>query len=253
MGQRLVISVFAENSDSEPLATYYYHWSAYTITAAEEVKKLLSKIDAWETKHSTKLVDLPEKDAKLALVHIGETLNVLPDEETDDLKKEIEENQPEGVTKDAMLTIIDRRHIGGGPGSEEIERLKKLYSGEAFKHGNLDYGLVDVTFEGMHESLDWAEGDARINLIDRTFCIYCTTFTSPVEWKNGYGDWNDQKLEELPVVNYDPTVAHKFSEINKYIAELKKLPEAYYYKPADEVVQLWARSYNQTPQNDEQF
>lgn len=191
MGQRLVISVFAENGDSGPLATYYYHWSAYTMAAAEEVKELINKIDAWEAKHGTKLVDLPEKDAKLALVRIGETLNVLPDEETDELKKEVEENQPEGVAKDAMLAIIDRRHIGGGPGSEEIERLKKLYPGEAFKHGDRDYGLVDVTFEGMHESLDWAEGDARINLIGRTFCIYCTAFTSPVELENGYNDWND--------------------------------------------------------------
>ena len=54
--------------------------------------------------------------------------------------------------------------------------------------------------EGMHESLDWAEDDARINLIDRTFCIYCTAFTSPVELENGYNDWNDLKLEELPLL-----------------------------------------------------
>ena len=230
MGQRLVISVFANSGDSDPIATYYYHWSAYTISAAEEVKELLSKIGDWEAKRGVKLADLTEKDAKLALVHIGETLNVAPEEDAEAFKKMVEAEEPEGIAKTAMLEMIGRRLIGGGPGTEEIERLKKLYPGEAFKHGDRDYGLVDVTFEGMHESLDWAEDDARINLIDRTFCIYCTAFTSPVELENGYNDWNDLKLEELPVVNYDPTVAHKFSEINKYIAELKKLPEVYYNK-----------------------
>lgn len=43
MGQRLVISVF-ENSSSypdNPIARIYYHWSAYTVVAFEEAKKLL--------------------------------------------------------------------------------------------------------------------------------------------------------------------------------------------------------------------
>lgn len=237
MGQRLVISVFANSGDSDPIATYYYHWSAYTISAAEEVKELLSKIGDWEAKHGVKLADLTEKDAKLALVHIGETLNVAPEEDAEAFKKMVEAEEPEGIAKTAMLEMIGRRLIGGGPGTEEIERLKKLYPGESFKAGDRDYGLVDITPEGMNESLHWAEGGARINLNSKTFSVYCTAFIDPKEWEDGYGNWNDQKLDELPAINYDPSDVHKFNEIDKYIADLKSLPETYFNKAKNLVVQ----------------
>ena len=42
MGQRLVVQIFNKQDDVEPLATIYYHWSAYTRSAIAEIDTLVS-------------------------------------------------------------------------------------------------------------------------------------------------------------------------------------------------------------------
>lgn len=43
MGQRLTIRIYQNHEQKKPLATLYYHWSAYTESALEELKSFYSK------------------------------------------------------------------------------------------------------------------------------------------------------------------------------------------------------------------
>jgi hypothetical protein len=41
MGQRLVVSVYKNKSESEPIMSIYYHWSAYTVSALIESSNII--------------------------------------------------------------------------------------------------------------------------------------------------------------------------------------------------------------------
>lgn len=43
MGQRLTIRIYQNHEQENPLATLYYHWSAYTESALEELKTFYRK------------------------------------------------------------------------------------------------------------------------------------------------------------------------------------------------------------------
>ena len=57
MGQRLTIQVFKNKEQEQPLATLYYHWSAYTESALEELKTFYNNYLHYFTNETTKQED----------------------------------------------------------------------------------------------------------------------------------------------------------------------------------------------------
>lgn len=53
MGQRLVITIHAFNED---IAKIYYHWSAYTMSALQEARDIIDKVDWFNTSNKDELV-----------------------------------------------------------------------------------------------------------------------------------------------------------------------------------------------------
>lgn len=238
MGQRLVISIYADKSTADPLATIYYHWSAYTVPAAEAMEKLIGKIQEWEDRNGKHIIDLPEKEAKLALVRIGESLYAVSDEDAGKMQSAIDNSDMSPDAKDLSSQLLANRRRGSGVSNEEAKRLETLYPGETFHLGARNYGLIDVTQQGMRESLDWAEADGSLYLDERTFWLGVAFAYGTEEWDESCADWGMPTADKLPKLDFDPTAEFSADEICDYVEKIEKLPCTYLNPMTGEVLQL---------------
>lgn len=134
MGQRLVVTVYG--TDNERLANGYFHWSAYSDSAAEVLNNM---------------VDVDGKAREAA------TINGVLDEVLYAIK--MFEFIGAGIHKDEIGTVQEKY-----PDIQFIEAQDR------------NDGLVAITEDKMDDFMNWAEGTVEINPITQTvfFNLYYT-------------------------------------------------------------------------------
>lgn len=202
MGQRLVITV---KNNGINLAKIYYHWSAYTVSALMEARRIVDCI--CEEDYKT------EKELKLRLIHFCEKNGGGIDGGSDSPEfKYIQNMFPNETFK-----------------SEGINRT---------------YGLIALSENGMNDLQNWSEGDLDI-ILDEDLIINYVYFgyDNFEEYKENRSDWDDDfdkdmKLEDVPDIGYD-LCEIVFDEIDDVIAELNKVNE-FVVKNGNEIFELIA-------------
>lgn len=150
MGQRLVVTITANN---EPKMKIYYHWSAYTMSAFDELNEL------WKIIKPLKEAGKSTEEILLGIIH---GLEGHVDEE---MKKWLQMMYPEQAKERPCRGGID-----GGKDSDEWKYITALYPNETFAETvDRNNGLVAMSDKGMNEMQDWSEGNAGINLDTGTF------------------------------------------------------------------------------------
>ena len=194
MGQRLVISILDEETNS-PVMSIYYHWSAYTDSALSEIKGIVETYTRLLNRNESKN---PYSNLITALYQCGATLDVRKDDEPDEIND----------TKKALANLC---------GNEGVAFLWAL---------NRNSGLIGLTENQIQTALSLAEGEASLilckngELIFNSFDVYCcgddlSTFIDV------YG-FDDSKLEEkILKLHHDCSSKHlKMKDAEK---EMEKL------------------------------
>lgn len=202
MGQRLVVTV---KNNGKDLAKIYFHWSAYTVSALMEARRIVDCI--CEEDYKT------EKELKLRLIHFCEENGGGIDGGSDSPEfKYIQNMFPNETFK-----------------SEGINRT---------------YGLIALSENGMNDLQNWSEGDLDI-ILDEDLIINYVYFgyDNFEEYKENRSDWDDDfdkdmKLEDVPDIGYD-LCEIGFDEIDDVIAELNKVNE-FVVKNGNEIFELIA-------------
>ena len=151
MGQRLTIQIFENKNSEQSIATLYYHWSAYTESALEELKTFYNNY-----RHYFKIQQIGQKLLQL---------NPTPFEAV----KQYDE-------LDNIVTSIYQAVIetGGGLESDESENAIKLHP-TLGKHYNPNHsvhrnnGLIAFTEERQNCFYSWSEGNIRLYLDEEEF------------------------------------------------------------------------------------
>ena len=202
MGQRLVVTV---KNNGKDLAKIYFHWSAYTVSALMEARRIVDCI--CEEDYKT------EKELKLRLIHFCEENGGGIDGGSDSPEfKYIQNMFPNETFK-----------------SEGINRT---------------YGLIALSENGMNDLQNWSEGDLDI-ILDEDLIINYVYFgyDNFEEYKENRSDWDDDfdkdmKLEDIPDIGYD-LCEIGFDEIDDVIAELNTVNE-FVVKNGNEIFELVA-------------
>lgn len=175
MGQKLVISVY-ENLDVDtypdnPIAKIYYHWSAYTVSAFEEAKRLLDTY--YFDEDISKISDIRVRLLRSVEKHGG------------------------GIT--------------GGLEGDEIKRIKKaeqlcvpisLANCEC-KNISRSNGLIAFTEAGMEDMQEYSEGDLDLilgsDIDDATVINYVYShYDNFDEVKEFNDDLEETEVHEIP-------------------------------------------------------
>lgn len=202
MGQRLVVTV---KNNGKDLAKIYFHWSAYTVSALMEARRIVDCI--CEEDYKT------EKELQLRLIHFCEENGGGIDGGSDSPEfKYIQNMFPNETFK-----------------SEGINRT---------------YGLIALSENGMNDLQNWSEGDLDI-ILDEDLIINYVYFgyDNFEEYKENRSDWDDDfdkdmKLEDVPDIGYD-LCEIGFDEIDDVIAELNKV-NGFIVKNGNEIFELVA-------------
>ena len=202
MGQRLVVTV---KNNGKDLAKIYFHWSAYTVSALMEARKIVDCI--CEEDYKT------EKELQLRLIHFCEENGGGIDGGSDSPEfKYIQNMFPNETFK-----------------SEGINRT---------------YGLIALSENGMNDLQNWSEGDLDI-ILDEDLVVNYVYFgyDNFEEYKENRSDWDDDfdkdmKLEDVPDIGYD-LCEIGFDEIDDVIAELNTVNE-FVVKNGNEIFELIA-------------
>ena len=202
MGQRLVVTV---KNNGKDLAKIYFHWSAYTVSALMEARKIVDCI--CEEDYKT------EKELQLRLIHFCEENGGGIDGGSDSPEfKYIQNMFPNETFK-----------------SEGINRT---------------YGLIALSKNGMNDLQNWSEGDLDI-ILDEDLVVNYVYFgyDNFEEYKENRSDWDDDfdkdmKLEDIPDIGYD-LCEIGFDEIDDVIAELNTVNE-FVVKNGNEIFELIA-------------
>lgn len=163
MGQRLVIQ---NNIDGEAVNTIYYHWSAYTLSAIQEVIDLRKGVEKYyEENHNN--------------YTLKDKFNL------------------------ACLSAVSG--IEGGA-NESIKYIEKLTNQKYTTRADRNEGLIVFDDVKMDSQLGWSEGTIIIewefeknkpNMIDTTFDLYQLVYSeTPEEWLDYY-DEDEEELESL--------------------------------------------------------
>ena len=164
MGQRLVISV--ENNEKK-LCNLYYHWSAYTLSALDETKKLIDCI------YNHK--DESEKELLLRLIRF------------------CEEN---GGCIDGGSNSEEGKYIQRLYPNETFKET-----------GSRSEGLIALSEKGMSEMQSWSEGDVYINIdTDQVdFCVYngYETLDEYIRERESWDeDFDASELNHMPTFDF---------------------------------------------------
>lgn len=162
MGQRLVISIrhFDEN-----VACLYYHWSAYTISALEEARKVWNCICEKD--------DLLVQDLQLRLIRMVEESG-----------GGIEGG--EGSTEFARIQSMF---------PDETFKIRDISRND---------GLIAISEVGTNRMLDWAEGTVTIDM-DEGMIENDVFFLSDLDEYREDNERSDASLEDIPEIDEDIT------------------------------------------------
>lgn len=183
MGQRLVVTV---RSKDEDICKIYYHWSAYSVSALMETKKILNVILDEENDIS---------DLKLRLIRFCEQNGGgIDGGEGSDEWNYITREYPNEIFK-----------------SEGIDR---------------SYGLIALSKKGKDDIQYWSEGDIIIDLDEcRVINEVSLWFISIEEYNQELEERDEaaEKLEDIPELQCDLT-NFAFEDIDYLIDALNKAP-----------------------------
>jgi hypothetical protein len=162
MGERLVVEI---KRNDRPIASIYYHWSAYTRPAVNIVHSMYKHVlaeSATMTDQQLQLALIRFAENTVAYGYIGEskegaTVRAMIEqaiEDADDSAKE-------------MLTNMLTSH--GGICLEDRDLASKLFPDETFaKDISRNEGLVAISEQSMLDNQRWAEGMVLIDLSANT-------------------------------------------------------------------------------------
>lgn len=207
MGQRLTIQIFKNELETDSIATVYYHWSAYTESALEELRDFY---DAYKRYYNSESTDAMAVAILRAVLANGGNLS---DEE------------------DKVLNLYP-------------ELNKHVNSDITANRSN---GLVAFTKDRQRELLSYSEGDIRLYLEDQTFDFGVYVEYDPEFDREYFYDMlgEDFKLEgltdeeildicerELPTIKLDGT--HSVEDIESLLETFEQ--NIYFYEPEQEIV-----------------
>ena len=104
MGQRLVLQFYKTQDAAEPLATIYYHWSAYTTSALSEIDTIISNFsDDFDDRSDIE---------KLIQIYVGTSGVVMGDAEEFERLTGIRQN-PDRLNRNTGLMAISQEEQDG--------------------------------------------------------------------------------------------------------------------------------------------
>lgn len=198
MGERLVVGIRRNN---KPLATVYYHWSAYTLPAMQ----ILDSMYKYVLKDASQMTD---EELELALIRFAE--NTTPfgyvgteqaREQTEELYQNALKAMPESIVDALGLTITTH----GGVSLNDLDYAQKLFPKEQFLVDNLsrNEGLVALSEESMQAHSEWAEAFVMIDLDTNFVCNGALYEYTLFEYKDEIADEEDfidpDQIEQIPI------------------------------------------------------
>ena len=207
MGQRLTIQIFKNTLETDSLATIYYHWSAYSESALEELRNFYDAYKRYNNSES------PDAEAVAVLRAVLANGGNLSDEE------------------DKVLNLYPELH-------------NHVNSDMTTNRSN---GLVAFTKDRQRELLSYSEGDIRLYLEDQTFDFGVYVEYDPEYDREYFYDMlgEDFKLEgltdeeildicarELPAIKLDET--QSVDDIESLLETFEQ--NTYFYDPEQEIV-----------------
>jgi hypothetical protein len=198
MGQRLVILVRRNDVN---VATVYYHWSAYSNPAiaclSDMHNDVLSKADT-----------MSDRELQLALIRHVEKISFFGFFPNDTVKKQFLIGLLPILHK-APPFIVGQWNDRGGLDESEFEHGLQTFPGETFilEGLNRNYGLVNITEQGIKTSLNYAEGLIVVDLTSKNV-QYDVVFKSRVEDYDGEEyefDEDMNTVDDIPSIPIDIT------------------------------------------------
>lgn len=183
MGQRLTIQVYDNQYSEESLATIYYHWSAYTVSALQELERLVATY-----KEKSQTFNRRAALYAATLEHGGG----LEDWAKDSVKL-LDDPKIGQKEKDSILTNYNKF-------KETLDldpQIKELYE-NVQKSASRNEGLISFTQKAQEDTMYWSEGNIELYLDEEAFDFDVFISLSPEEFYDEYKDWSNY------FENYDP-------------------------------------------------
>jgi len=160
MGQRLVLSVL---DNGERICNIYYHWSAYTSSAFHELKKIVQALN--DEVIEEKVLDTSwDEHGKMILKW-----------------KVIRSEEHIGIEDPILKIALALKAFGGGFDSDDAELAIKEFGPNAPIAKDRNEGLVAISEKVMESTDGWAEGEATIDISNKTCRNDCFIFYSNIE------------------------------------------------------------------------
>lgn len=175
MGQRLNIEI---RHEGKTIANCYYHWSAYTIPAANLVNEIIEEYD--------RIMDSTDPHDRL-LKSSPELLAIRLLEKTGAGLQQLEE--PTRIQKEKQTAFVD------------------MIINPACSRND---GLISVSYEGMDETRMWEEGHVDIDLGEEVVWFDVFDAYTKDEWCDEYGDDEYENLHVEQGVNFSEIPFHEF-------------------------------------------
>ena len=180
MGQRLVVTI---RKSEEDICKIYYHWSAYTMSALDEARKIVDAIYNGE--------DEITRELQLRLIRFCEQNGGCIDGSNDN--REVKYIQ----------TIFPD------------EKFKE--------DGSRSDGLIAISQQGMDDLQRWSEGDLTIDLDEERIynnVLFCYDDCEEEFWESH--DWLEEEERVIEPIGYDIS-EFDIGELNDVIKELKSV------------------------------
>lgn len=151
MGQRLTIRIYQNKEQEKSIATLYYHWSAYTESALEELKTFYNNYRRY--------FKIQQIEQRLLQLH------PTPFEAVKQY------NELDNIVTSIYQAVIE---TGGGYASDEAENAINLYPAlnTYYKPNHSVHrnnGLVAFTEERQNKLYYWSNGDIKLYLDEQEF------------------------------------------------------------------------------------
>ena len=195
MGQRLVVNIIRDN---EMLACGYYHWSAYTESAAEITRDIVKNV-------------------------------IKADYEAHDSFRYTENaNNTTAINKLAAYLLLE--YTGAGiyhaNNDDDIEEFKKLHAAVNYRIGeNRTTGLIALTPSSIKYFNDWAEGTVDIDISNDTvhFDVFGCYLESEIDKLINEGDIEKDEIKELECANYESITNFDFDKVDAWYEKVEEM------------------------------
>ena len=208
MGQRLTIQIFENKNSEQSIATLYYHWSAYTESALDELKTFYNNY-----RHYFKIQQI---DQKLLQLH------PTPFEAVKQY------NELDNIVTSIYQAVIE---TGGGYASDadEAENAINLYSALKTHYNpnhsvNRNNGIVAFTEEQQNELYNLSEEDIKLYLDEQEFQfnVYCSYIINDDrdDYEHLIKKWfNTEDIDDITneqIINYCTNNLPKIDDLQYY-------------------------------------